>query len=205
MPETSIPIASELRTLIENLIYRCDSGMSRSLTDALQSFLTALDYDDIALMKANLHTATVEFADCLNEEVQKRLDWPELARTVCRRAWEIVEGNPLENWDELGTQIESLFKSMLEALVNLQSGPVKLFQKRGFAIENVRQLEGDIEELEQLKKSVLDSWPWANRELPPIDVEMLNASMAAINNGNKGERIEDLIRRLGSEVDRLDK
>lgn len=193
---------AELREPIERLAGRCDPNIPTSIMNATQSFLTALEYEDVTLMRSSLETALLEMAQVMNEEIQKRLGWPIHSREALRSVWEVIQGHPLENWDELGSNIDARFDDMLKVLVDLRDGPVQLFQHHGYDIESAEQLESDIKELQDLKKGILEEWPWSNRELPPVDQEMLNASLAALKSGEKGECIEDLITRLGGKIDK---
>ena len=107
-----------------------------------------------------------------------------------------MTGCPFENLDEVGRGLESRFDEMLKTLIDLRDGPVKLLQEEGHDVENSVQLNRAIEEVQELKKSVLEDWPWSDQELPPVNRQMVAESRAAIKRG-EGERIEDLIRRLG--------
>jgi hypothetical protein len=60
----------------------------------------------------------------------------------------------------------------------------------------IEQLDSDIQDLQQLKSDALASWPWSNQELPPVDRDMIKASMDALARGEQGESIDALIARL---------
>ncbi len=133
---------------------------------------------------------TKSFAAALNyEAVDMRQGWPQAARDACRQIWDLMHASPLENVDEAGKEVESRFDDLINALVEQRDGLV-----------GASQLDSDIRELQQLKRDVLENWPWSSLELPPVNVEMLNASMAAFAAGEKGQRIEVLIRQLSSEI-----
>jgi hypothetical protein len=193
---------AELREQVERLVGRCDPSMPTSIVSAMQSFLTAMEYDDATLMRSSFETAFLDMAKAMNDSIQKRLRWPEQCRGALRRIWEQIKGHPLEDWDDVGATIESRFNELLKVLVDLRDGLVKLLQQHGYGVENAPQLDSDIKELEELRKRTLETWPWSNRELPAVDQEMLNASLAALKRGEKGERIEDLIARLGGTIDK---
>ena len=72
---------NRLQELTEWLVVRCDPSLPKALTQAMQSFLTARDYDDVALMHSHLQTAIIAAADALDEAVLKRLGWPRHARS----------------------------------------------------------------------------------------------------------------------------
>lgn len=195
---TGPQVKNQLRKLIE--ITRCDPDIPKSLPNAMESLLMAMEHDDATLMRSHVETALQESISSLDEGIQKRLGWPEKVRSVCQEIWELMKENPFEDFDDVGTKISSCFDEMIRPLSNILEGPAKMLQEHGYHLANVKQLENDIVELRQMKKNFVDSWPWSNRELPPVDVEMLHASMEAIKIGSRGERIEDLIARLGGKI-----
>lgn len=186
----------KLRELIDRLAGKCDASFPKGVTEAFQSLAAAIAYDDQTLIRSALETAMTAFAGAIDEAIEKRLGWPESARATCRQIWDVMGESPVENLDDVGTEIESYFNEMLTILIDLRDGPVKTLSEKGYGIKNASQLEGDIKELQRLKKNVLQNWPWSNKDLPPVDVEMLNASMDALARDEKGERIEDLIARV---------
>ena len=187
----------KLREVLEGLASKCDASIPKAITEALKSLLTGMDYDDQALIRSSLESAMVSFAVAMDEAIQERIGWPQFARATCRQIWDLMRESPVENLDEAGTMIESYFDGILHVLVDLRDGPVKVLMGKGYEIKNALQLESDIRELQQLKKESLENWPWSNRELPPVDLAMLDASISAFIGGEKGERIENLIERLG--------
>jgi hypothetical protein len=197
MPNTAIhstrdPLGEE----IERLAGRFDASLPQAFTQAMQSFLTAMDYEDAALMRSHLNAALESLQQVVHDAVQKRLGLPQQVREACRKIRALLNGRVSESWDELGRMLESRFSETLTILTDLRDGPVRLLQEHGHEVENAPQLDRAIGEIQELKHGVLDDWPWSDRELPPVDWEMVEASRAAIKRG-EGERIEDLIRRLG--------
>jgi tryptophan 2,3-dioxygenase len=187
---------TRLQEEIERLVGLLDAGVPQSFTQAMQSFLAAMDYDDYTLMRSHLNAAGEAFQQVVYEALQKRLGWPQQARQACRKIRDLMTGSVCEDWDEVGKALESRFDETLKILTDLRDGSVKLLQKHGHEVENAAQLNQAIEELLELKQGVLGDWPWSDQELPPVDREMAVASRAAFKRG-KGERIEDLIRRMG--------
>jgi hypothetical protein len=192
----------KLRKLVEGLAAKCDASMPKAVTDALRSLLAAIGYDDQALIRSSVEAVTATLATAIDEAIEKRLGWPQTARSICRQVWDMMRESPVENLDDLGTEIETAFNNMLKILIDMRDGPVKALVEKGYELKNAAQLESDIRELQQLKKDVLGNWPWSNNDLPPVDTEMLKASMDAFAQGERGERIEDLITRLGGKPER---
>lgn len=204
MPNTAIhstrdPLGEE----IERLAGRFDASLPQAFTQAMQSFLTAMDYDDAALMRSHLNAALESLQQVVHDAVQKQLGLPQQAGEACRNIRDLLKGRVSESWDELGRMLESRFSETLKILTDLRDGPVRLLQEHGHEVENAAQLDRAIEELQDLKHGALDGWPWSDRELPPVDWEMVEASRAARQRG-EGEPIEDLIRRLGGSPARRD-
>jgi len=191
---------TQLKEMLEQIAGRCDPSMPHSLMAALSSLLSAMEYNDKPLVKAALEETCRAFADAINEAIAKRLGWPAQTKKALRYVWDEIRDFPRENWDELGAFIDGHIDEMLRNLSDLARGPARLLSGRGYVIENLAQLQRDIAELETMKQSFFDSWPWSTRELPPVEVTMLEASMAAIRNGKPGVPLEDLIRRLGGEL-----
>jgi hypothetical protein len=185
-----------LREAIEQLVAQCEASVPRALTEALLGFLRARDYSDITVMRSHLNAALESLQSVTNEAVEKRLGWPTHVREVCRNIRDEMTGCVSENWDDLGKLLESRFDGALRILMELRDGPVKALQEHGYEVRSALRLEGDIRELEELKEEVLFDWPWSDRELPPVNRAMVAASRAALDRGERGERIEDLIRRL---------
>jgi hypothetical protein len=117
-------------------------------------------------------------------------------RQACRKIRDLLTGSVCEDWDEVGKALEARFDETLKILTDLGDGSAKLLKNNDHEVENAVQLDQAIEELLELKQGVLEDWPWSYQELPPVDREMVAASRAAFKRG-EGERIEDLIVRMG--------
>jgi hypothetical protein len=188
----------------EELERRVDEMDSRQpFVQAMRSFLAAMEYDDPVLMRSRLNDALEVFKDGTREDIEKRVGWPELARQACRKVKELLKGALCEHFDEIGREIESSLDKMLKSLTGIRDNAVKVLTERGLVVENAVQLDHAIREVEELKSGVLKDWPWSDRELPPVDRKMVAESKAAIKR-NEGERVEDLIRRLGGVPTKVD-
>jgi hypothetical protein len=187
-----------MREEIERLVGQLDARFPPALIEAMQSLLTAIDYDDVALMRSQVHASLEGLQQVVHESIQRSLGWPQRARDSWRTILGMLKGLPYENWDEAGKPLVSGLDGLLKNLSDLRDGAVKPLQKHGYEVENAAQLENTIRELQELKEGIVESWPWSDRELPPVDRAMVAESRAAIKRG-EGEPIEDLIRRLGGD------
>ncbi len=118
----------QLRELIEWPAGQYDASLPPSFTHAMQSLYTAVDHDDVVLMRSRLNEALEALQQAVKEAIQKRLGGPHQARLLCRRVWDLIRGCPRENWDDLGSQLESRFDAWLKTLVELRDGPVQLLR-----------------------------------------------------------------------------
>lgn len=162
---------------------------------SLSSLISAVDFKDTTLVSSNLHT----FLEVYRDYIQESLSSPPLTeefKEALSKTWEVMKSYPLqENYDYVGKKIETSLNNRLEILQSLQEGVV-ILQKTGYAIEKqlVDRLHQEIEQLRKIKDSVMRDWPWSTQELPPLDKEMVAKARS-----QKGEPIQDIIRRLGGE------
>ena len=164
---------------------------------AIRGVLTALDYHDPVLMRAHLLEAMERFRELVEGGVQEALDrWQQL-RELWRKSWESLQGQADENsLDDLGKSLESALAAVMDRMVKLREC-VQQFRDRGYEVEGADRLQEAIEGVHEFRKGVLGNWPWASQSAPPVDRDMIARSRAAIAGGEKGERIEDVIRRFG--------
>jgi hypothetical protein len=189
-----------MRTELEKLVGELDASVPTGFTQAKKSFLTAMDYDDVALMKSHLNTAMESLVEVTNEAVQRRLGWPQRIEDPCKRLQEFAEQADPGEFDDLGRDIESRFDKMIQILTDLREGSVQLLLKHGYEVESVEQLESDIEAMRGLKEQTLGGWPWSADALPALDQKMLAESKAAWAQGEKGIPVDELIRQIRGET-----
>jgi hypothetical protein len=191
-PATGDGIRAQLECLA-----RLDWDMP-SFAQALQALLAAVDYHDVTLIRSHLNTALEALRDLVNDAIAKRCASLELLRDTWQKTWEMLKARPSENCDDMRRVVEGRLTAILENFTGLRDGPVRLLQERGYDVARAAQLDRCIQELEGLRHGIFENWPWSDEELPPVDRDMVAASRAAIARGERGERIEDLIRRLGA-------
>lgn len=174
-------------------------GIPPSFAQALRSLLTGMEYNDLTLMRSHLNSALESLVDVVNEAIQKRLGWPERMKAGAKEIWEALKNCPGENFDELGKEIESSLDKIIKDLNGFHE-PIRTLREHGHEVESEAALEREIEELRSLKNSMLENWPWSTQDLPPVDRDMVTRAREAIRRGDQGERIEDLIARLGGQT-----
>jgi hypothetical protein len=185
----------QVRVMLERFTGQADPSVPPSLVEATQGFLTAMEYQDVTLMRSHLETAMAAFQKSIDQAVQNRLGSTGRAKEICDKVMEDITNQPCENWDEIGRELESYLSGQIKHLVDLRDGAVKLLQDRNYEILSAPQLERDIRKLQALKNETLGNWPWSSQQLPPVDRRMVAESRAAIQAGEI-EQKEQLIRRL---------
>jgi hypothetical protein len=181
---------------LERLARAFDASHLPAVTQAMRAVLTAMDYNDPALLQSSMNEAGLALADAIGEEILRQHKWVALARDVCRGTMRDLTCVPAENFDETGRSLESFLDNLLRHFAELRDQRVSLLLDRGYEVRNADCLARDIEDLQALKTETLGDWPWSWEDRPPpLNREMVERSRATIALGG-GEPIEDLIRRL---------
>src|SRR5882672_10242297 len=126
--------ADRMREQVEWLAAGYDASVPKAFAHAMKSFLTALDYKDVALMRSHLNTALEAFREVTHEAIQKRLGRPQRFKDLWKQMWDQLANCPTENGDELGQDITRALDADLDALIELRDGSVKMLQQKGFNI-----------------------------------------------------------------------
>jgi hypothetical protein len=198
MPNKTVRVAADAsREELAGLIENFGPSFPPAFEQALKQFLVAVDYNDSALIRSHFNTAYESLRDAVHEEIGKRLGSPQATRAMLRNVMKMLIGEPSEEFDALGKEIVSGIEKLLNGLIELRDGMVKLVQDHGYEVANASRLERDIEELRSLRKEVIESWRGSDLPPPPVDRKMVEESRAAIARG-EGEDIKDLIARLES-------
>jgi hypothetical protein len=184
----------QIRETLRGFVSRTDPGIPKKHTEAIQLMSVAREATDIALMVENIEKAFCAAAQALDEAIAYQLGWPTEARIVLGRISELMRDLPREDWDEFHRDIRTHFDAILRPLIKLRYSAVKV--ERNYRLNNAQQLDDDIKELQQLRNEILDHWPWSNEELPAVNQEMVAASMAALQRGEQGVPIDDLLSQL---------
>jgi hypothetical protein len=177
---------------------RLARDLSPQLSQALQACLTAMSYEDPTLVRSHLNTALEALRETTESTIRLLVQWPLQKKDYWKEVSAEIENAPLESYDDLGHSLEALFRQDLEIMKRHLNGPVRLLEAHGYEVEASRDLAQAIEDMEKLRKEVLDDWPWSSQDFPPVDRAMVAESRAAIGR-QEGVPIEDVIRRLGGE------
>lgn len=183
---------------ISGLIRTYGSHLPR-LTEALKSLLTAIEYQDDTLIRSSLNVVLEFLKDEIEGVIEKKVGSARIIRNMWLKIKNEIEGHPRENWDDLGNQIKSIFRNVLDPLVELNRDLIPRLQKQECEIENAFHLENEVNDLQLLEKEILGNWPWSGHESIKTDRAMVAESMSAIKRG-ESNRIQDIIRSLGGEI-----
>jgi hypothetical protein len=88
-----------------------------------------------------------------------------------------------------------VFDRLIASMDQLKARWVELARENGIEVRRTGELDAAAAELADLRKEILDTWPWSSKALPPADRGMIERSRAAIARG-EGEPVEDVIRRI---------
>jgi len=194
------------RKKLERLLKQLEgSSIPVFFTQAIRSFLVAMDYNDSVVMRSSLETAKESFFEVIIEAVEKRIKASQIALAECAKAVEVIDGVPIGidgSLDELGYAIRNCHKGALKLLTDLSDGPVAACQQHNLPIPNAGQLRNEIKRWRDFEESVLKSWPWSTRQRKPVNKAMIEESKRAFER-REGESIEDLVKRLGGDQDQV--
>jgi hypothetical protein len=173
--------------------------MSPAVPQALRSLNTAMDYADRPLIRSHLNAVFEALRNLVQDHIRATRGRRQVAKDTWDKIWAILREHPCESYDEVGKEFGLICDDMLERLTRFREQAVRPLQEREYAIENAAELDREIDELQRFKKGILDDWPWSEWPLPSVNREMVAASRAAFARGEKGERLDDLIQRLGGD------
>src|SRR5947209_17332099 len=99
---------AKLDNLREELgrLARPDPSIPQGFTQAVKGVLTAMDYQDLPLVRSAMENVLQALRDATREAIEKRLGWPKLAGKACQDILEALKGCPCEDFDEVGKGIE---------------------------------------------------------------------------------------------------
>jgi hypothetical protein len=160
-----------------------------------------VDYQDPALMRSYLEESKVACAALFSESVADQVKRSSAALEFIHELTTQLEGSPVEvdeQSDDFGRSISGLTNSTLEAMIDFRDGPLAGVQQHGVEVPNVEKLDEHIAQWQAVKVNLVDCWPYADAPLPPADREMIAASRAALQAGERGESLEAVIARRRS-------
>jgi hypothetical protein len=193
-----------LRRKLDDVRRDDDTGTRSLFVQAMEKFLSAADYPDLALMQSYLEEAKCELGVLLTTAVDALADRSTAARSVVQQFTDLYEGEvvtPDEHFDELGRSLSQIVSNRLLILRDFKGGEIATALKHSVEVPNAAKLDGHIAYWEGVKTDLVDRWPWTDAPLPfpPVDREMVARSRAAIVAGELGEEIDALVARLRSQ------
>lgn len=176
-------------------------GQGTSFFDAMEKVLTAASYQDDTLMRAALEEANTTLVASVEQAVEDSTAHSSSLRQLIQDFTRDLEGTvvePDEQFDELGHLISQIVTGASQALRELRDGAVATVSKHDLVVPNAATLDEHIAYWEAVKANLVDCWPWTDAPLPPADREMIAASRAALQRGERGESLEAVIERRRS-------
>jgi hypothetical protein len=168
-------------------------GTSPDLTEAIRGFVAAIDYKDDALLRSRFAAMGAAFADTADKAIERARHWLERARVICRDI-QSLEGQPDEQFDELGKSCQIMFDKLQHSLADIQVGWVRLATEFDHEVSGQSELDTLIHDVKQLRDRTLTGWPWTSLGLPPVDRTMIARSREVYARG-EGEPIQEWINR----------
>jgi flagellar biosynthesis/type III secretory pathway protein FliH len=164
------------------------------VSEAIQELITAISYDDRALLDSSLNSLFSCLADVARDIIKREVLASEGIREGIRQAWkERFEGRPCENLDEVKNVIASPIDERMASMIRLRDNLVKMIGENGYPVENAQQLEDGIRELRRFRENILRDWPSPSRQPSPINRKAVAEAREAIARGEKGLRKQDLV------------
>jgi hypothetical protein len=169
-----------------------------SVAEPLRSFLTALDYEDVTMMRVHLETARDSLRESISVSIEEILVQTQILFDEIEESLEPVKAEPFEpdeESDKLGQSLSRVIDQCLELLTEYWNGSVNIVQNAGLEIPNAILLENEIKKWHTMNEKTIGIWPWSYRELPPVDRKMVQESREAFKKG-EGRLLKDVIREL---------
>jgi len=176
-----------IRSLIKELE---GNGRFAETIEALNSMVTALNYNDKVLLEYGLNKAFQGVASAAETGISRRENSVRLIRESLPKFWSLLEDCPPEAFQTIGNELRSFFDNSIVTHERARDALIKNLRDRGYEVNNSDRLDWIIGELREMKAEVLKDWPWEDRPLPPVDRGMVARARASKN----GLRVEDLIR-----------
>jgi hypothetical protein len=196
MSSTACQTIDEMKNKLQGLAAYA-SNIMPPLATALEALLAAIDYEDDELIKTGLNGAFAALSETIRNIIPKIVREDEPARRELQDVLNQLGTFNAEDLDAVGKELESAINLQL-AQVSRMYDTVKKLREQGYPVEEEIELGRLRNEWRQIKVRVLADWPWTTNPLPQVDRDMVARSRAAIKAGQRGEPIEDLVRRLSS-------
>jgi hypothetical protein len=188
----------EFKAAVASCIAECEATGDQAFADIMRSVLIAAEYEDAALIRSSVNAALEQYKESVEDLIDRTIAVAEKAENVLNNVMRELTGCVVEDADDLGKRLETLFQTGQSKLTEIKNDRVLPLQEHGHDVRNADRLEATIIRMTQLKTHVAKTWPWTSRKLPPVNRKMVAESRAAFARG-KGVSIEDVIRNLGGE------
>jgi hypothetical protein len=194
---TSTNALAQVREQFRAAVERSESVLTPTVAQALQSVLTAFEYEDRPLIRSHLETAISALTEAVGEIVDKHLAHCQLVRTTIRRLAAEIGGSPSEEFDQVGKAVARVVDNLI--LVLTESRDVAVRMKRGGTETPWESaVHTELNELEILRATLLAGWPWSHLPLPASDPAMLARSREQAQRG-EGVSLDELIQQIEPE------
>lgn len=198
---------ADLRALRRKLddIRGSEDPTSLLFVRAMEKFLTAASYPDLALMQSYLAEAEEALGGMVADSIELLAARSAASRNLIQELIDQLEGQviePDEEFDDLGHSVTSVVSTALNNLCGFRDGQLAVVRRYEIEVPNAAKLDELVADWEAVKADLVDGWPWSTVPvpLPPVDREMVARSRAAFRAGEPGEEIGALIERLRSEL-----
>lgn len=184
----------DLRQVLDFLAQNIPADTQPALVDAMRGLLAGIDYRDPAIVGSHWQALREAIGATADAEIERHLRWAQQARQLSDSI-RAIDGSPGEEFDRLGRTVGLVFDRLIASMDQLKARWVELARENGIEVRRTGELDAAAAELADLRKEILDTWPWSSKALPPADRGMIERSRAAIARG-EGEPVEDVIRRI---------
>jgi len=197
MPETVSDTVNgnELDELKRDLQRLADSTARPELSDAVLAFITAINYDDEALMKSSLSSLLASLAEVVRDCIAGAITASEGTQAGLKEGWRKYidkKAYDITAFEELKDTIESIIDERIARMLKLRKVVNYLAEEHEYQVENTQALEDGIRDLRKFREDMLKGWP--SRKPPsPIDRTVIAQAREAIARGEKGLRKSELI------------
>ena len=177
-------------------------GVSPLLSDAVQSVLTAIDYEDETLLESSFASLLNCLTEVARDLIGREISASENAKNVIRIYWrDSIDLTVSENFDEVKNAIESLIDRRIASMMEIRDKLVARLNKKDHPIANAPQLDEAIVDLRKFRESILKDWPSPESQpFLPVDRKAIAEAREAIARGEKGLRKDQIVwRRAASE------
>lgn len=192
MPETVN--RSEIEELKNELQRFADTAAEKcpKVSDAAFDLITAINYEDEALVHSSYTSLLTSLAELANEWIAKELEISVAVQKGLTEGWKkYVDKKAFEiaMYDEIKDTIESIIDERSACMLKLRRLVNHLKEQE---VENAQALEDGIRDLRRFREDFLKGWP-SCKSPTPIDQSAITKAREGFAHGQKGLTKNDLI------------